>query len=265
MTVSGTGDKWAVITGASAGIGKECAKVLSARGYHLVVVARSLDGLNALKDELSANKKQVEVVALDLTLPEAPEQLVKITDAKNIIPEVLVNNAGIGCYGRFLDTKLPDQLRLLRLNVDTLISLSYLYGAKMRQRKNGYILQVASTAAFQPMPNYGLYAATKSLVLSFSRALNFESKADGVSSTALCPGATRTNFFDASKHTPSKDFERMMMPADAVARAGIDAMFARRDVHVSGLINSFYAFISRLVPASVMMRALAKATESQST
>ena len=251
-------DKWAIVTGASGGIGLECAHVLAERGYNLVLIARSAINLESAKKALATSTLKVVTISLNLASTEAPAKLVEQTDALGIIPDVLVNNAGVGCHGKFFDTPLPEQINMLRLNIEALVALSHLYGKKMRERKHGYILQVASTASFQPMPYMGLYAATKSLVVSFSRSLNFEYQAQGVTSTALCPGPTATKFFDEAKFTPGKEFSRLMMPADVVAKKGIDAMFARRDIYVAGTFNKIATFFPRFVPARFIMESMEK-------
>ena len=251
--------KWALVTGASGGIGLSIAQQLAQKhGYSLVLVARSADKLNAIKNELQSAKIAVELAALDLSLPDVPEQLIKITDNLGITPDILVNNAGCGEYGRFFDTQLTDQLKMLQLNVNSLVALSHLYGQRMLERKHGYILQVASTAAFQPLPFYGLYAGTKSLVLSFSRTLNFEYSPHGVSSTALCPGPTDTDFFKAKSGDPTAQLKNMMMSADAVAAQGIKAMFARRELSITGNLNKLGILASRLAPSRLIMGAIAE-------
>ncbi|MCX6107902.1 MAG: SDR family oxidoreductase [Proteobacteria bacterium] len=250
--------KWAVVTGASGGIGLECARVLAQRGYNLVLVARSASNLDSAQKALATPTVKVVTISLNLATDAAATKLVEQTDALGIIPEVLVNNAGVGCHGKFFDTPLSEQINMLRLNTEALIALSYLYGKKMRERKHGYILQVASTAAFQPIPYMGLYAATKSLVVSFSRSLNFEYQAQGVTSTVLCPGPTATKFFDEAKFTPGKEFAQLMMPADVVAKKGIDAMFARRDICVAGTLNKIVTFFPRFVPVRFIMGSMEK-------
>ena len=249
--------KWAIVTGASGGIGLSCANILAERGYSLVLVARSKSTLEAQQKDYVSKGIGCEICVLDLSHIEAPQELVAFTDAKGIVPDVLVNNAGVGVYGKCLETNLSEQVAMLKLNVEALVSLSHLYGQKMVARKHGYILQVASTAAFQPLPYFGLYAGTKSLVLSYSRCLNFEYQDQGVSSTALCPGPTKTNFFAGKKNETTKQLASMMMSADEVARKGIDAMFARREVCVTGITNYLGAVLGRLAPSKLMMKAIA--------
>jgi short-subunit dehydrogenase len=250
-------EKWAIVTGASGGIGLDIARLLAERDYHLVLVARSQAKLDQAQKELSGAGRQVKVVSLDLTQTDACEKLVLQTDKWGIVPEVLINNAGIGAWGPFLDSTLDEVKGMMDLNVEALVLLSHLYGRKMRERRKGYMLQVASTAAFQPLPSYAVYAATKSFVLSFSRALNYETREHGVSSTALCPGPTSTSFFDRAHHKLNKSFETFMMQSSDVARQGVDAMFAREEFHVAGLMNKVTATLPRILPSSLVMRSAA--------
>lgn len=250
-------EKWAVVTGASSGIGLDIARQLAERGYHLVLVARSKETLQKVQNELQRSDLEVRIVALDLALPKSPESLVKQTDAWNIVPEVLVNNAGIGTYGTFLDSSLADAQAMLDLNITALAQLSHLYGQRMQKVGGGYMLQIASVAAFQPLPSYAIYAATKSFVLSFSRSLNFELKAYGMSSTALCPGPTATSFFAKAHHTLSRSIERLMMKSEDVARQGLEAMFARQETHVSGFVNKISSNLPRLIPGPLLVRGAA--------
>ncbi len=250
-------EKWAVVTGASSGIGLEIARQLAERGYNLVLVARSKETLQKVQKEWSRSDLEVRVVALDLALPKSPESLLKQTDAWQIVPEVLVNNAGIGSYGPFLDCSLADTQAMLDLNISAVVQLSHLYGQRMRELGGGYMLQIASVAAFQPLPSYSIYAATKSFVLSFSRSLHFELQAYGMSSTALCPGPTATSFFAKAQHTLSRSIERLMMKPEDVARQGLEAMFARQETHVSGLINKISSNLPRLIPGPLLVRSAA--------
>jgi len=247
-------EKWAIVTGASGGIGLDIAKLLAERGYALVLVARSKDKLEEIQRQLSSATQQVKVVAVDLAKPGSCETLVHQTDKWGIVPEVLINNAGIGAFGPFLDSNADEVRGMMDLNVSALVQLSHLYGRKMRERRLGYILQVASTAAFQPLPSYAVYAATKSFVLSFSRAFNYEAREHGISSTALCPGPTSTAFFDKAHHKVNKSFQAIMMQPHEVARLGVDAMFARDECQIAGLINKITSALPRFLPSSMIVR-----------
>ncbi len=250
-------EKWAVVTGASGGIGLEMAKLLAKRSYNLVLVARSKDKLEEIKQQLSHADLKVRICSLDLAEAGSAEALVRQTDQWGLVPEVLINNAGVGAFGHFLESDLKDALAMIDLNVSTLVKLSHLYGQKMLAKKRGFMLQVASTAAYQPLPSYAVYAASKSFVLSFSRAFNYEARQHGVSSTALCPGPTSTGFFANAHHTLNKSFEMMLMQPDDVAQQGLNAMFAREEYHVAGLLNKVSAFLPRLLPAGIVVRSAA--------
>ncbi len=249
--------EWAIVTGASGGIGLEFARQLADRGYHLVLVSRSLSRLEAAARDLAAPGREIRLVPLDLSDPDGARRLIEQTEAWQITPEVLINNAGRGDWGRFLDRPLDSLDAMVRLNVSALIQLSHHYGRRMVERRRGYLLQVASTAAFQPVPSYAAYAATKAFVLSFSRALDHECRPRGVSSTALCPGPTDTDFFRVAGQKPNAIFRAILQPPERVARAGLDAMFRRRAVHVPGLVNKLTAVTPRFLPAGWMARAAA--------
>lgn len=250
-------DAWAIVTGASGGLGLAFARELARRGYHLILVARSQPRLETAAQALAATGRSVRVVPLDLSLPDAASQLVAQTDVWGVVPEVLINNAGCGDWGRFFDRPLDPIDAMVRLNVSSLVQLSHHYGRRMRDRRHGYLLHVASTAAFQPVPSYAAYAATKAFVLSFSRALDYEGRKHGVSSTALCPGPTDTDFFRAAGQPLNAILRTILLRPDRVARQGLDAMFRRRAVHVPGLINKLTAAVPRFLPASWMARAAA--------
>jgi short-subunit dehydrogenase len=250
-------DSWAIITGASGGLGLAFARELARRGHSLILAARSQPRLEAAAQALAVTGVSVRVVPLDLSQPDAPSRLVAQTDAWDVVPEVLINNAGCGDWGRFLDRPLEPIDAMVRLNVSSLVQLSHHYGRRMRDRRHGYLLQVASTAAFQPVPSYAAYAATKAFVLSFSRALDYEARKHGISSTALCPGPTDTDFFRAAGQPLNAIFRAILLPPERVARQGIDAMFRRRAVHVPGLVNKLTAAAPRILPARWMARAAA--------
>ncbi|WP_141734352.1 SDR family NAD(P)-dependent oxidoreductase [Oligoflexus tunisiensis] len=251
-------EKWAIVTGASGGIGLDIARLLAARDYHLVLVARSKDKLEEAQKELAQDSRQVRIMVQDLTRPGACDALVKQTDSWGIVPEVLINNAGVGAWGPFLDGNLELARDMMTLNMDALVQLTHHYGRRMReQQRQGYMLQVASSAAFQPLPSYAVYAATKSFVLSFSRAFNYEARRHGISSTALCPGPTSTSFFDRAQHKLNSSFQALMMKSPDVARQGLDAMFARDECHVAGFMNKVTAALPRIMPTSMIIRSAA--------
>jgi short-subunit dehydrogenase len=239
----------ALVTGASSGLGVEFARQLAAEGCALVLVARRLDRLQALRAELAQRYgARAECVALDLTEPDAPQRLFRQTQAAGMRVDILINNAGLGLFGGFLDTPWERTQQMLRLDILALTQLTYLFAADMRTRKSGWILQVASTGAFQPTPTYAAYSAAKSYVLSLGEALHFELRGSGVQCATLCPGVTRTEFFEVADQTPTL-FQRMtMMESAAVAQIGLRALWAGRASVVAGRVNGLTTFFMRMLP-----------------
>lgn len=190
----------ALITGASTGIGAAFAQELAARQHNLILVSRSGDKLQQLAQQLREQHSiQVEVIAQDLTAPSAPTHIFDAIKQRNLTVDLLINNAGSGLYGAFADLDRIEQLQMMQLNMLALVDLTYLFLSEMRQRRSGSIVNLASTAAFQPIPYFAIYAATKAFVLSFSEALWAENRQHGVRVLAVCPGPTDTNFFQEAK------------------------------------------------------------------
>jgi len=239
---------WAVITGASAGIGADYARQLAARGYDLVLAARRKERMEALASDLGA-KHGVEslVVECDLGVHDGPAKLVAAIDAKGIVPTMLVNNAGFGLQGFAVESSAARQVEMIDLNVRALTELSVVLGAKMAARGSGAIINVASTAAFQPTPFVAAYGATKAYVLSFSQALAWELEPRGVRVLAHCPGGTRTELFEAGnvRHTVSEFF---YMSSEQCVAIGLRALDRGKRVVVAGLLNAIAAWFSRVAP-----------------
>jgi short-subunit dehydrogenase len=239
----------ALITGASGGIGKELACLFARDGHNLVLVARSEGKLRELADELSsAHGVDVHVIVRDLSQPEAPEAIARELTEKGIQVDMLVNNAGFGLYGEFIRNSLEEQLNMIDLNVRSLTSLTHLLLPGMLERKRGRILNVASTASFQPGPLMAVYYATKAYVLSFSEALSNELAGTGVTVTALCPGPTVTEFASRANLNQSKLFESGAMDVKTVARIGYRGFMAGKTLVIPGLRNRLFAFSVRLMP-----------------
>jgi short-subunit dehydrogenase len=195
-----TQKKTALITGASGGIGLDLARLFAEGGYDVVLVARTESKLKELATELaSKHGVSARAVAADLADPAAPAQLMERLKAEGVQVDVLVNNAGYGGYGTFAETELDAELKMIQLNISALTALSKAVLPGMLARKSGRILNVASTAAFQPGPLMAVYYATKAYVLSFSEALANETKGTGVTVTCLCPGPTKTGFQQQAK------------------------------------------------------------------
>ncbi len=236
----------ALITGTSAGIGRELATVFAEHGFDLVVVARRRHELEALAASLKAGHGvEVTVIALDLTTPGAPQTLFETVQRQGIEVDVLVNNAGINFHGDFKDISLENHLSLIQLNIGALTALTHLYLRPMVERGYGRILNVASTSAFQPFPNLAVYAASKAYVLSLSEALSVELRGTGVTVTALCPGFTETTMLHTASATtgrlaPVPSF--VVGDAAQVARDGYQACIQGEVVQVSGRLNQLATF-----------------------
>jgi hypothetical protein len=258
----------ALVTGASGGIGEEIAKQLAADGYSLVLVARDEERLHRVGRALAERHGiTYHAVAADLTDPAAPERIFRETEARGVAVEVLVNNAGFGLRGTFVQTgaaaatDLSRELAMIQINCTAVTHLSKLYVPGMVARGRGRMLNVASTAAFQPGPLMAVYYATKAYVLSFSEALAVELQGTGVTVTCLCPGATRTEFQKAADMEQSRLFQAgHVMDAATVARVGLQAMHAGRATVVPGAVNKVMAVSTRFVPRTLAAR-LAKAAQ----
>jgi short-subunit dehydrogenase len=244
-------NKTALITGASKGLGREFAKIHAANGDNLVLVARSEDQLLLLKNELKAKRTniKVEVIVKDLSLPDSAIEVYNEVKKQNIQIDYLINNAGIGEFGFFADTLWERNAQMIDLNIKVLTHLCHLFMPHMMARKQGKIMNISSTAAFQSGPMMAVYFASKSYVLHLSEALNNEAKDSGVSVTAFCPGPTDTHFMDDSKMKETKAIKNMKLPSSyVVALAGYKAMMSEKPVKIHGFINNAVAFSIRLVP-----------------
>jgi hypothetical protein len=244
-----------LVTGASSGIGRALATCFAAEGCRLILLARKRQALQALADELrQAHKTQSEVLTADLAQPDTPPRIFRHLEANGTKVDVLVNNAGFGAYGRFTELPLERQLEMVQVNVTALTHLARLFLPGMTARRRGGVLNVASTAGFQPGPLMAVYFATKAYVLSFSEALAEELLRTGVTVTALCPGATATNFAQAAQSRFSRRFLRLAMSAQSVARIGHRAFRSGQVVAVAGWHNRLLASSVRLGPRSVVRK-----------
>ena len=243
-------DPVALITGASAGLGVDFARQLSAKGRQLVLVARRRDRLDALTAELG-NCRAVE---MDLSEPGAAGRLMANLAAHGEQVDLLVNNAGFGLTGRFADLDSKRQREMIDLNCGSLTELAHAVLPAMIERKRGQILNVASTAAFQPGPGMAVYFATKAFVLSFSEALHEEVKCHGVTVSALCPGPTATEFGEVAGF--EKPLPRMVLADSAsVVAAGLKGIDAGRAIVIPGLMNKSTAQAHRFFPRSWVRKA----------
>lgn len=248
----------ALITGASSGIGEAFARRLAADGYDLFLVARSEDKLKSLCLELK-NKHSIntDFFAVDLSSNSSDEKVFDKTNEKGFEIGLLINNAGFGSMGDFAELPVERELEMIDLNVRSLVGLTHRYLAGMRERKSGTIINVSSAAGFQPIPFMATYAATKSFVTSFSEAIAEENRLFGIQVLALCPGSTKTNFFDASsidRVTQAKG----QQTAEEVVETAISAMNGKRAKIVSGWTNYIVAAATNFVPNSLIAKTLAK-------
>jgi short-subunit dehydrogenase len=246
----------ALITGASGGIGEDLARLIAAGGRNVVLLARSADKLQALAGTLSsAHGIEATVVAADLSEPGAADLVARTLAARGITVDVLVNNAGFGTSGAFASEDPEEQLRMLQVNIVALTALTRVFLPGMIERGRGRILNVASTAAFQPGPFMAVYYASKAYVLSLSEAIAEETAASGVTVTCLCPGPTQTGFQDRARiqETRLVNLGRVMSSAD-VARAGYDGMLAGRRLVTPGLVNKIGVQSVRVSPRAAVLK-----------
>ncbi|MEG4113460.1 MULTISPECIES: SDR family oxidoreductase [unclassified Microcoleus] len=252
----------ALITGASGGIGAAFAAELAKRQHNLILVARSEDKLQQLAATLQQEFNiLVEIIVQDLTAPAAGTAVFDAVVKKGWTVDLLVNNAGFGDYGAFADRRLAKQLTMVQLNIVALVELSHLFLQGMRQRKAGSIINVASIAAFQPMPYLSMYAATKAFVLSFSEALWAENKDLGIRVLCLCPGPTESDFFAVAEFPKSmaSSSGQKLVPAAEVVRDALKALDKNEsNVVTGGIPNQIIANTPRLMPRELLVKSVEK-------
>ena len=255
----------ALVTGASGGIGEELARLFAADGHSLVLVARSRDKLERLASELGEKHNvAARVVASDLSRAESPREIFEELEGAGVAVDALVNNAGFGSYGLFAETDLKQELDMLQVNVVALTHLTKLFVPGMLARRNGYVMNVASTAAFQPGPLMAVYYASKAYVLSLSEALANECEGTGVRVSALCPGPTETGFVAAAGMGDSKLFDRAVMDARTVAVEGYRGLLAGKAVVIPGLRNNLLARSIGFFPRGLVTKVVRGIQEKRS-
>jgi short-subunit dehydrogenase len=247
--------KTALITGATNGIGLELAKIHALKGGNLVLVARTKSKLEQIKTELEKQYKiDVYIIEKDLSIINAAQEIYNETNKKNIQIQYLINNAGFGEFGMFTDINWDNEYKMIQLNIITLTLLTKLYLKDMVNQKSGKIMNVASTAAFQPGPTMAVYCATKAFVLSFSEAISNELKYKNITITALCPGPTKTGFQAVGKMEESKLFKHKKMPkATNVAKYGYNAMIKGKSVAIYGIMNYVMTTAIRFIPRALVL------------
>jgi len=254
--------KTALITGASGGIGYELALLLARDGFDCILVARSRDKLDELAARLESEfRVKTLVVARDLSKPTAVDEIYEEVSAASMSIDVLVNNAGFPVYGRFVDTDWQAELDMLQVNVVALTALTKLFVRGMVERRNGRILNLASTAAFVPGPLMAVYYASKAYVLSFSQALANELQGTGVTVTALAPGPTRTGFQKRGVMEDSRLVRGQIADAKSVATAGYRGMMRGKTIVIPGFSNKLIPWVARVSPRGAVTRVVRRMQE----
>jgi short-subunit dehydrogenase len=249
--------KWAVVTGASAGIGEAIAVELAEAGMNLVLTARRRERLEVLAERLSRQHSvEVKVVVADLKQPQAPQQIFDATEGAGLPVEVLVNNAGFGEYAEFIRSDLEMQVDMVQVNCAAVVHLTRLFLPKMVERKRGGLLIVASTASYQAVPYLSTYAATKAFDRLLAEALAVEVKRSGVHVSALCPGPTQSEFGQVAGQPPGIGGLRKVQSAAEVARLGLEGLAAGKHWVIPYLGGRVMVFVQRFVPRRVVSQAV---------
>lgn len=250
--MAGTRDfqgKWALITGASAGIGAALARELARHGAKLILTARRKDRLDALGEELGVKGAEVRSVVADLNEPSGPQQIYEATEGAGLEVDILVDNAGLGQFGAFYRTPVEQELSQVRVNCEAVVHVARLFVPRMVERRRGWVLITASTASFQPLPYLSTYAATKAFDRFFANGLSHEVARFGVKVTALCPGPTESEFFDVAR---AGAVRRGVQSAEEVARIGIAALARGKRTVIPNFAGRSTAFAARLFPAGLI-------------
>jgi hypothetical protein len=251
----GSKDSYALVTGASSGMGYEYAKLFAKDGKNIVVLARSRDKLEGLKRDLEKQHgTKVVVLVKDLADPKAPGEVFSELEKAGINIDVLVNNAGFSVYGKFYDSDWQKEAEMIQVNIIALTLLTKLFVKKMLQNKSGKILNISSGVGFTPAPWLSVYGGTKHYVLGFSNAIAHELKGTGVSVTCLCPTMTKTLFFKRASIDETKALKNRMLVMDAAtaARIGYRALQKGKTTAAAGLPLSLSMFMGRLMPRNLV-------------
>lgn len=257
--MSDTTKPYALITGASKGIGKSIAHELAKQGYPLLLAARSDHELKALSDDLEV-KYNIDIfyLSIDLSINGASQKITNWIKSNNYPVAVLVNNAGYGVWGDFSASSLNDQLGMMQLNMNVVVELSHLLVPILSQQKQAYILNISSTAAYQAVPTLAVYSATKAFVLSFTRALRFELAQTSISVTCFSPGPVDTGFAArAGLSALNKMAEKFNMQPDEVAKMAVKAMFSKKSEVIPGFTNIISVYANRILPKAFIEKTAA--------
>jgi short-subunit dehydrogenase len=242
--------KWALVTGASAGIGVALARELAGHGAKLILTARRKERLDSLAAELSAKGTEVRIVVADLNDPAAPQQIYDATEGAGLTVDILINNAGLGQFGQFYQSPIEQELSQVRVNCEAVVRLTRLFLPRMVERRRGWVLIVASTASFQPLPYLNTYAATKVFDRFFAQGLAAEVARFGVKVTALCPGPTESEFSQVANS--SKIMPGGKQPAEEVASRGIAALARGQRTIIPKFTWQLTAFLTRFLPVGMI-------------
>jgi short-subunit dehydrogenase len=251
----------ALITGASGGIGKCFAEKLAAKNTNLIIVARSENKLNALAQQLEQQHNiRVDVIVKDLSQTSAPQEVFDAVQAKGLSVDLLINNAGFGDYGEFIQTDCDRQIQMIQLNNIAVVALTHKFLPQMRERGSGSIINVSSIAAYQPIPYLSIYAATKAFVRSFSEALWAENRQHGVRVLVVSPGPTETNFFEEANFPPAlaRNAKSMSTPEEVVDEAMKALENGNAAVVVGGIASKFITGLSSVMPRETLLNLLEK-------
>lgn len=242
-------NRWALVTGASSGIGAALARELASRRAKLILTARRRERLEALAAELGAHGTETRIVVADLKDPAAPQQIFDATEGAGIVIDILVNNAGLGQYGAFHTSPIEQELSQVRVNCEATVHLTRLFIPRMVERRRGWVLILASTASFQPVPYITTYAATKVFDRFFAQGLAAEVARFGIKVTALCPGPTESEFFEVAR---ASTFKRRVQATGQVAHMGIDALARGQRTIIPPTTGRFTAFLTRFLPVGLI-------------
>lgn len=240
---------YALITGASSGIGREMAYLLAARGHPLILTARRVDRLEEIKNKLSPHP--IEIIQSDLATIEGPKKLYDEVIKRKLNVDILINNAGLGYKRKFEDQKWSEIHEMIQVNITALTELTYLFIPLLKNNRESFILQLSSIAAFQPVPLMAVYGAAKAYVLSFAEAIHEELRKDGIFVTTLCPGSTATEFFARSGQRHTRVIKETQLSATQVAQIGLNTLFAKKSCVTSGLSNKINSFLIKLMPRRI--------------
>ncbi|HUV69633.1 MAG TPA: SDR family oxidoreductase [Terracidiphilus sp.] len=247
--------KWALVTGASAGIGVALARDLAGHGAKLILTGRRRERLESLAAELAGGGTEVRIAVADLNDPAAPQQLYDVTEGAGIAVDILVNNAGLGQFGEFYTSPVEQELSQIRVNCEAVVRLSRLFVPRMVGRRRGWVMIVASTASFQPIPYLNTYAATKVFDRFFAQGLAAEVARFGVKVTALCPGPTESEFFDTAR---ARTFKRRVQATPDVSRQAVMALARGQRTIIPNFSGRLTAFAVRFLPVGLITHLIEK-------